>query len=97
MALLDDVKVALRVSSDKTDGEVQMWVDAAIADMKRVGIKPELLAEPMDPLAKAAVITYAKASYGYDVQERASFEAAYRSIVVSLLNSSANIAAGEIA
>lgn len=95
MGLLDEVKVALRVKGSATDSEIETWIAAAKADMMRVGVKPNLLSEQsMDPLAKAAVIAYAKAAYGYDVEERALFEAAYRSIVISLMNSSANSASG---
>lgn len=91
MALLDDVKVALRVRSDATDPEIAMWVDAALADMARVGVRPELLERELpDPLVKSAVVCYARARYGYDVEERPQFEQAYRGIVCDLLNSRAN-------
>lgn len=94
MALLDDVKVALRVSGSATDSEVSMWVGAALADMERVGIDPAMLGDDPPALVKAAVACYAKARYGYDVEERAQFEASYRSIVCDLMNSSANTASG---
>lgn len=96
MALLDDVKVAVRVSHSATDSEIQMWIAAAFADMERVGIKEELLGQKNpDALVKAAVVCYVKANYGYDVEERPQFMDSYRRIVCDLLNSSANIAAGE--
>ncbi|MBQ9955298.1 MAG: hypothetical protein IJO87_07705 [Eggerthellaceae bacterium] len=96
MSLLGDVKVAVRVSSAATDPEIQMWIDAALADMKRVGIREELLLEASpDPLVKAAVVCYVKANYGYDVAERPQFEESYRRITVGLMNSGANVASGE--
>lgn len=96
MALKDDVKVAVRVSHAATDSEIEMWIAAAFADMERVGIKEALLDEDDPaPLVKAAVTCYVKASYGYDVEERPQFMDSYRRIVCDLLNSSANIAAGE--
>ena len=96
MALLDDVKVALRVKSGATDSEIGMWIDAALADMRRVGIDESMLdAENPSALVKAAVVCFAKASYGYDVEERPQFQESYRSIVCDLMNSSANIAAKE--
>ena len=99
MALLSDIKVAVRVSSEATDAEIQMWVDAALADMGRVGIREELLdysdGDLDNSLVKAAVTCYVKASYGYDVEERAQFEDSYRRIVCGLLNSPANASAGE--
>lgn len=92
MALLDDVRTSLRVTSTLTDVEVQAWIDAAIADMKRVGIRDELLVEEeLAALPKAAVILYAKAMYGYDNAEAPRFLSAYRATVASLLNSSANV------
>lgn len=93
MSLLEDVKVACRIGTDKLDCEVSALVDAALADMKRVGIDPALLQEEgMDPLAKVAVLSYVKARFGYDVDERAQFEESYRSTVAGLLNSDANLA-----
>ena len=91
--LLDDVRVAVRVSGKATDGEIQMWVDAALADMERAGVNPALLSpESLAPLAKAAVVSYVKANYGYDVDERAQFADMYRSTLTALLNSPANVA-----
>ena len=73
-----------------------MWIDAALADMRRVGVREELLLDASPAaLVKAAVVCYVKANYGYDVEERPQFEASYRRLVVSLLNSDANVAAGE--
>lgn len=96
MSLLDDVRVAVRVSHSATDVEIQMWIDAALADMKRVGVREELLLDASPAaLVKAAVVCYVKANYGYDVEERPQFSDSYRRIVCDLLNSSANIAAGE--
>lgn len=93
MSLLDDVKIVCRIGTDKLDAEVEALVAAAIADMKRVGIREELLSEDaMAPLAKAAVFSYVKANFGYDVDERAQFSSSYRSTVASLLNSEANSA-----
>lgn len=99
MTLLSDIKVAVRVSSEATDSEIQMWIDAALADMERVGIREELLdtsaGDLKNSLVKAAVTCYVKANYGYDVEERAQFDDSYRRLVCGLLNSSANSAAGE--
>lgn len=96
MSLLDDVKVVCRIGTSKLDVEVEALIAAAIADMQRVGIDDSLLDEGnMSPLAKAAVFSYVKAHFGYDVDERAQFDSAYRSTLVSLLNSSANTASQE--
>ena len=93
MALIDDVRVAVRVTSTATDTELEAWVNAAIADMRRCGIKDALLdedAETFDPLVRSAVILYAKANYGFDNSEAPRFMEAYRATVKGLLNSRAN-------
>lgn len=93
MSLLDDARVAVRVTSIATDSELQMWVDAAIADMRRCGVRDELLdeeAETFDPMVRSAVICYVKANYGYDNAEAPRFTATYKAILAALLNSKAN-------
>lgn len=90
--LLDEVRTALRVTSEMTDSEIQAWIAAAIADMRRVGIREELLDEEnLAALPKAAVILYVKSMYGYDNSEAQRFLAAYRATVASLMNSKANV------
>ena len=43
MALLDDIRKSLRLSSDVLDEEVQMLIGSALYDMERVGVNPALL------------------------------------------------------
>lgn len=94
MALIDEVRLAVRTSSKATDAEIQMWVDAALADMLRVGVASDLLEqESLAALPKAAVVCYVKAHYGYDIEERAQFDQSYRDIVVNLMHSKANVSA----
>ena len=102
MALIDDIKVSLRVVSPKFDSEVEMLIGAALYDMERVGVNPALLElDENGDLAKGnkyvkmAVTTYCKAGFGYDNSEAARFDGAYKLIVNNLLNSSENIAAME--
>lgn len=114
MALLDDVRTALRVSpvpiddpegrSPEEDGweptytsdyddEIQDLVNAALADMTRVGIVASLLdPDNVGPLAKQAVKLYAKAHFGYDNDEAERFSESYERTLVDLMNSTANIA-----
>ncbi len=98
MALLADIKTALRITSDDFDSEVQMLVNAALADMTRVGVDPTLLEDPDDdggytPLVKQAITAYCKANFGYDNPEAVRLDDTYHRTVCDLLNSSANIAA----
>lgn len=91
MALIDDVKVSLRVVSEMTDVEVQGLIDAATQDMRRVGVRGELLdAEKPNPLAKCAVLMFCKANYGFDNSEGSTYQERYKWCVLSMMNSSKN-------
>lgn len=86
MSLLDDVRTAVRTKSTATDSELQMWIDAAIADMKRCGVSDGLLAkDSMNPIAKGAVVLFCKARYGYDNDEARRFEESYHQTVIDLM------------
>lgn len=65
MAVLDDVKVALRIAATITafDGEVGDLIDAAKKDLELAGITK---VNDTDALIKRAINTYCKAHYGYD-------------------------------
>lgn len=89
--LLEDAKLCLRITSDVYDTEIEMLIDAAQADMERVGVKPTLIQSDA-PLVKQAVMCWVKWHFGYDNSEATRFGSSYRSIVASLLNSQANIA-----
>jgi len=67
MALLDDIKARLRVTTDDLGivGEVQDLIDAAKADLALAGIAEDKIIET-DPLIKRAITTYCKANFGYD-------------------------------
>ena len=107
MALLDDVRTALRVTTTLTDGEIQTYIGTALFDMGNKGVDPDFLVDDADavnddymPIVKTAVINFCKAQYGRDVEasERNACLASYRSIVASLLNGKQNVhyqAAGE--
>lgn len=85
MALLDEVKVVLRVTSDAFDTEIQGLIEAAKRDLNRVGVDEALV--DSDPLAKMAVVLFAKSRFGYDNSDASRFEDAYRQTVVDILNS----------
>ena len=92
--LLDDVKTALRVTTDKTDGEIEVYIAAALFDMKNKGVNPDFLSSGCnEPIVKTAVINFCKAQYGRDVEasERNACMASYRSIVTSFLNGKQNV------
>ena len=76
MALLEDVKLALRITSSAFDPEVQDLIDVAKADLQLSGVHPNRLDEG-DPLIRRAIITYAKANFGYDNPEAERFQRSY--------------------
>lgn len=107
MSLLDDVKVALRVGHDATDSEIADLIAAALFDMENKGVSVRWLGtdamdvdfrmEDIDEsslpiMAKRAVVTYAKANYGYDNDEAERLMSSYDSMVCSLLNGRMNAA-----
>lgn len=63
MALLDDVKLALRISNSSFDSEVNDLIGAAKQDIQLSGI---IVNDYADPLAKRAVVVYCKAHFGFD-------------------------------
>lgn len=100
MALLDDVRTALRVTTTLTDGEIETYIGTALFDMGNKGVKPDFLADDADsengdymPIVKTAVINYCKAQYGRDVEasERNACLSSYNSIIASMLNGKQNV------
>lgn len=105
MSLLEDVKVALRVGHDATDSEIEDLIAAAVFDMANKGVAASWLGcSPMSKsfnithidecalpvMAKRAIVTYAKANYGYDNDDADRLMKSYDSLVCSLLNSRYN-------
>lgn len=65
ITLLDKVKLALRISTNAFDEELQDLIDAAVDDLGLVGISEDVLVSPMAyPLITRAVITYCKFHFG---------------------------------
>lgn len=65
MALLDDVKVACRVTTTAFDNELTDLISAAFADIGITDVDPNLLTSADTvPLIKRAVLTYCKMNFG---------------------------------
>lgn len=65
MALLDDVKVACRVTSTAYDTELTDLINAGLADLGITDINNDLLVTTdIMPLIKRAVLTYCKMNFG---------------------------------
>lgn len=79
--MLESVKLALRLSGDAFDEEVQGLIDAASRDLQEVGVTPD----PANPLVKRAIITYCKSEFGYDNPDAPRFMESYAHLKVSLM------------
>lgn len=68
MALLDDVKVACRVTSTAFDNELGDLIFAGLADLGITDIDANKLVQSgaSDPLIKQAVITYVRMNFGFE-------------------------------
>lgn len=91
-SLLDEVRIAVRVMSDATDVELEALIDGAIAEMRRIGIRDELLqTDSLSPLAKNAIYMYCKAMYGFgNGTDAPMFWQWFQHSVTALANSDAN-------
>ena len=70
MALLDDVKVACRVTSTAFDTELSDLISAALLDLGIVDIQEALLvSDNPDALVKQAVITYCRMNFGLQADQ----------------------------
>lgn len=74
MALIDDVKTALRVTTADFDSEITDLINAAKADLHQAGL---YVVEETDALIKRAIILYCKANFGYDNPEADRFKESY--------------------
>ena len=82
MALIDDVKIYLRVSSTAYDTEVTDLSSAAKADLALAGI---LTTSESDSLYKSAICVYCKANFGYDNKDAERFTDTYMNIKRQLM------------
>lgn len=61
MALLDDVKTALRVTTNAYDNEMTDLIESAKLDL---GIAGVVIPNPMPPVVSTAIKTYCKINFG---------------------------------
>jgi hypothetical protein len=66
--MLELVKTALRITTTAYDTELNFLISAALDDLERGGVMPEVLVitteTDLAPLVKRAVITYCKMNFG---------------------------------
>ena len=79
VAILSEVKMALRVSNSLTDDELQSLIDAAKADIAAAGADQTLL-DDTAPLVRQAIIWYCKMAYGLDNADFERYEKSYEKL-----------------
>ena len=62
--MLELVKMALRITTDAFDDELQQLIDSALIDIGFGVAMSEVLTENGDSIVKQAVITYCKMNFG---------------------------------
>lgn len=79
MALLDDMKLLLRIGAAITafNTEINDLIAAAKDDLQLAGVTSEKIADDSDPLIKRAISAYVKANFGYDNSDADRLQRAY--------------------
>lgn len=72
--MLEDVKLALRITNTAYDSEVLDLIESAKFDLAQSGI---FSVEETDPLIKRAIIIYSKAFFGIDNPNSEKFHDSY--------------------
>ena len=81
---LSDIRLRVRSSVDKLDGEIKDLILAARADLVRGGVLPARAADEDDPLVKQAISTYVKAEFGLDNDDADIYRAPSEIFLLSL-------------
>lgn len=81
---LSDIRLRVRSSVDKLDGEIKDLILAARADLVRGGVLPARAADETDPLVKQAISTYVKAEFGLDNDDADKYRDSFRNQKIAL-------------
>lgn len=81
---LSDIRLRVRSSVDKLDGEIKDLILAARADLVHGGVLPARAADETDPLVKQAISTYVKAEFGLDNDDADKYRASFRNQKIAL-------------
>jgi hypothetical protein len=77
--ILDDVKLALRISNTAYDGEITDLIEQVKADMKLAGLVEAKIIDT-DMLIKRAIVTYCKANFGLNNPDSEKLQQSYEAI-----------------
>ena len=78
MALIDDIKLSLRIKNTAYDTEIQDLIDACKVDLNIAGVQE---VEETEPLTAQAIKLYCKGNFGYD-ENSDKFQKAYESLKI---------------
>jgi len=74
MAILEDVKLALRITNTALDTEINDLIAACKIDMSLSGVKE---ISDTDAIVKRAIITYCKSNFGLDNKDSEKYQSSY--------------------
>lgn len=83
MALLDDVKQSLRITTTAFDTEVEDLIDECKADLELSGVLAAAIVDT-DPMIKRAIKTYTKAHFGFDNPDADKLQESYKMLKIHL-------------
>lgn len=76
--MLERVKIALRISHNLLDNDIESSISAARLELKRAGVSAEKAESDTDDLIILAVKTYCQAIYSPSLQDRQNYEMSFR-------------------
>lgn len=79
--MLERVKLALRIKSDKLDDEIVDLIEACKVDLSLSGVRK---IEDTDPLIQQAIKLYCKANFGLDNKDSEKYQKSYDMLKISL-------------
>ena len=79
--MLEKVKLALRIKSNKLDEEITDLIEACKIDLSLSGVKR---IKDTDPLIQQAIKIYCKANFGLDNKDSEKYQKSYDMLKISL-------------
>lgn len=79
--MLEKVKLALRIKSNKLDEEITDLIEACKIDLSLSGVRK---IEDTDPLIQQAIKLYCKANFGLDNKDSEKYQKSYDMLKISL-------------
>jgi len=84
MALLDDIKKALRVTHTALDSEITDLIEEARQDLIQSGVSSSKANDVTDSLIKRAIRTYCRANFITDIDQAERFQESYNMLKIHL-------------